>query len=97
MTTTGNAVTFINNTNKKLFLGFSDLMKRMGVALPPQLLTSPHLALQKEQRERRTEGPSKVGGEVKPSLLTKGGLHRKRGAEKSSQPPTKKTKNVGRW
>ena len=53
MTATGSAVTFINSSNKSIFLGFSNLMRRMGVALPPQLATSPHLALQKEQSKRQ--------------------------------------------
>ncbi len=49
----GNAVTFINNSNKTVFLSFSEMMVRMGVALPPQLTSSPHLALQREKRKQR--------------------------------------------
>lgn len=52
MTAKGSAVTFVNNSNKSVFLVFSDLMVRLGVALPPQLTSSPHLALQREQRKR---------------------------------------------
>ena len=48
----GNAITFINNSNKNIFLSFSDLMKKMGVSLPAQLTTSPYLALQREKRKR---------------------------------------------
>ena len=49
----GNAVTFINNSNKGIFLSFAEMMARMGVALPPQLTSSPHLALQREKRKQR--------------------------------------------
>lgn len=53
MGSAGNAVTFINNSNKGTFLSFADMMSRMGVALPPQLTSSPHLALQRERRKQR--------------------------------------------
>ena len=49
---TGNAVTFINNTNKSIFLSFSDLMKRIGVVLPAQLRSSPHLMLQRDKKRQ---------------------------------------------
>ena len=54
----GTAITFINNTSKSLFLGFSELMGRSRVSLPPQLTTSPHLTLQREQRKRQRQSSS---------------------------------------
>jgi len=46
-------VTFINNSNKSLFLGLHDMLARLGVAIPQELLTSPYLALQLDERKRK--------------------------------------------
>lgn len=58
---TGSAITFINNTSKNLFLSFMDLMSGVGVALPPQLSSSPHLVLQREQRKRFATASQTLG------------------------------------
>ena len=68
----GCAVTFINNSNKSLFLGLHGMLARLGVAIPPELLTSPYLALQLEERKRKM---ADSGGEE--SSKTPGSKRRK--------------------
>ncbi|XP_074624416.1 putative ATP-dependent RNA helicase DDX59 [Acropora palmata] len=46
---TGWALTFINNTNKNVFLGLVDSLQPLGVKLPQELLNSPYL---QQQRQR---------------------------------------------
>lgn len=46
---TGWALTFINNTNKNVFLGLVDSLQASGVKLPQELLNSPYL---QQQRQR---------------------------------------------
>ncbi|XP_067041515.1 probable ATP-dependent RNA helicase DDX59 [Acropora muricata] len=45
----GWALTFINNTNKNVFLGLVDSLQPLGVKLPQELLNSPYL---QQQRQR---------------------------------------------
>ncbi len=65
----GYAVTFINATNRSQFLGFYDLLNRLGVAIPPELVTSPYLSLQRDYRKRKIEEHD--GGESTSSLSKK--------------------------
>ncbi|KAL5482070.1 hypothetical protein EMCRGX_G022351 [Ephydatia muelleri] len=51
----GWATTFINAENKGVFADLVDVLEPLGVQLPPQLLTSPYLALQREQRKRKEQ------------------------------------------
>ena len=57
----GYAVTFINNECKSIFADFVDLLRPLGVQFPPQLINSPHLRLQEEQRKRKSSGTNKGG------------------------------------
>ena len=49
----GWAVTFVNNENKGVFADLVDVLQPLGVQLPSQLLHSPLLGLQREQRKRK--------------------------------------------
>lgn len=51
----GWAVTFINAENKGVFADLVDVLEPLGVQLPCQLVSSPHLILQREQRKRKQE------------------------------------------
>ncbi|KAM3876553.1 putative ATP-dependent RNA helicase DDX59 [Diretmus argenteus] len=54
----GTAITFLNNNNKRLFLGVVNRVKPTGSILPPQLLNSPHLhEQQRRERQRAKLGP----------------------------------------
>ena len=57
----GWATTFINAENKGVFADLVDVLEPLGVHLPSQLLTSPYLALQREQRKRKEEGSQGKG------------------------------------
>ena len=46
----GFAISFINNSNKKLFLELKELFDITGTSLPAELTNSPHLLRQQEQR-----------------------------------------------
>ncbi|KAM9797773.1 putative ATP-dependent RNA helicase DDX59 [Syngnathus typhle] len=48
----GTAITFLNNNNKRLFLGVVNRVKPTGTILPPQLLNSPHL-YEQQRREKQ--------------------------------------------
>ncbi|XP_037105907.1 probable ATP-dependent RNA helicase DDX59 isoform X1 [Syngnathus acus] len=50
----GTAITFLNNNNKRLFLGVVNRVKPTGTILPPQLLNSPHLY--EQQRREKQQG-----------------------------------------
>ncbi|XP_017334045.1 probable ATP-dependent RNA helicase DDX59 [Ictalurus punctatus] len=49
----GTAITFMNNNNKRLFLGIVERVKPTGSQLPPQLLNSPHL-IEQQRRARKS-------------------------------------------
>ncbi|XP_077441357.1 putative ATP-dependent RNA helicase DDX59 [Vanacampus margaritifer] len=53
----GTAITFLNNNNKRLFLGVVNRVKPTGTILPPQLLNSPHL----HEQQRREKQQAKLG------------------------------------
>ncbi|XP_077391435.1 putative ATP-dependent RNA helicase DDX59 [Festucalex cinctus] len=53
----GTAITFLNNNNKRLFLGVVNRVKPTGTILPPQLLNSPHL----HEQQRREKQQAKFG------------------------------------
>uniref|UniRef100_A0A3P9MIY8 RNA helicase n=1 Tax=Oryzias latipes TaxID=8090 RepID=A0A3P9MIY8_ORYLA len=54
----GTAITFLNNNNKRLFLGVVNRVKPTGSILPPQLLNSPYLhEQQRRERQKSTLGP----------------------------------------
>ncbi|KAM9761430.1 putative ATP-dependent RNA helicase DDX59 [Menidia menidia] len=54
----GTAITFLNNNNKRLFLGVVNRVKPTGSILPPQLLNSPHLHEQRRREKQKTKmGP----------------------------------------
>ncbi|XP_030832306.1 probable ATP-dependent RNA helicase DDX59 [Strongylocentrotus purpuratus] len=62
--TNGTAMTFINNSSKKLFLQFTGTLKPLGVILPPELINSPHLSYHRQQhrsRDRRVDASSHRG------------------------------------
>lgn len=40
-----------------VFVDLVDILEPLGVQLPSQLLTSPYLALQREQRKRKLDAP----------------------------------------
>ncbi|XP_054645292.1 probable ATP-dependent RNA helicase DDX59 isoform X2 [Dunckerocampus dactyliophorus] len=64
----GTAITFLNNNNKRLFLGVVNRVKPTGTILPPQLLNSPHLF----EQQRREKQQAKLGpGDT---LVTKNNL-----------------------
>ena len=52
----GLAITFVNNTNKAVFLDLVETVQAHGVKLPDELLHSPHLSSQQHERERRRKG-----------------------------------------
>lgn len=52
----GLAFTFINNSNKSVFLDLVEIVKAHGVKLPDELLNSPHLSSQKYERDRKRTG-----------------------------------------
>ncbi|XP_072245430.1 probable ATP-dependent RNA helicase DDX59 [Leuresthes tenuis] len=64
----GTAITFLNNNNKRLFLGVVNRVKPTGSILPPQLLNSPHL----HEQQRRERQKTKTGHED--TLVTKNNL-----------------------
>lgn len=47
----GLALTFINNTNKAVFLDLVEAVQPHGVKLPDELLNSPYLSSQQHERE----------------------------------------------
>jgi ATP-dependent RNA helicase DDX59 len=49
----GLAMTFINNTNKAVFLHLVEAVQAHGVKLPDELLNSPHLSSQQYEREHK--------------------------------------------
>ena len=51
---TGFAISFINNSNKDIFLGLFELFRDSNVKLPAELVNSPYLKQQQEQRGRKT-------------------------------------------
>jgi len=51
---TGWALTFINNTNKSVFLDLVETLQPLGVHLPEELLNSPYLLQQKQRRSDST-------------------------------------------
>ncbi|XP_051930515.1 probable ATP-dependent RNA helicase DDX59 [Hippocampus zosterae] len=53
----GTAITFLNNNNKRLFLGVVNRVKPTGTILPPQLLNSPHLHEQQRREKQAKFGP----------------------------------------
>ncbi|XP_061539665.1 probable ATP-dependent RNA helicase DDX59 isoform X1 [Phycodurus eques] len=53
----GTAITFLNNNNRRLFLGVVKRVKPTGTILPPQLLNSPHL----HEQQRREKQQAKLG------------------------------------
>uniref|UniRef100_A0A3Q0RPP8 RNA helicase n=1 Tax=Amphilophus citrinellus TaxID=61819 RepID=A0A3Q0RPP8_AMPCI len=64
----GTAITFLNNNNKRLFLGVVNRVKPTGSILPPQLLNSPHLhEQQRRERQKNKKQPED-------SLVTKNNL-----------------------
>ncbi|XP_034069012.1 probable ATP-dependent RNA helicase DDX59 isoform X1 [Gymnodraco acuticeps] len=64
----GTAITFLNNTHKRMFLEVVKRVKATGSSLPPQLLNSPYLHEQ-QKRERK-----KVKQESDNTLVTKNNL-----------------------
>ena len=48
---TGWALTFINNTNKLVFLDLVETLQPLGVNLPEELLNSPYLHQQKQRKK----------------------------------------------
>ncbi|XP_029988960.1 putative ATP-dependent RNA helicase DDX59 [Sphaeramia orbicularis] len=63
----GTAITFLNNNNKRLFLGVVNRVKPTGSILPPQLLNSPHL----HEQQRRERQKAKTGSDI---LVTQNNL-----------------------
>lgn len=55
---TGWALTFINNTNKLVFLDLVETLQPLGVNLPEELLNSPYL-LQQKQRTKESANKRK--------------------------------------
>lgn len=53
----GWALTFINNTNKLIFLNLVETLKPLGVKLPEELLKSPYLV---QQRQRTKESANNI-------------------------------------
>lgn len=53
----GSALTFINNTNKLIFLNLVETLKPLGVNLPEELLKSPYLL---QQRQRTKEAANRT-------------------------------------
>ena len=64
----GTAITFLNNTHKRMFLEVVKRVKATGSSLPPQLLNSPYLHEQ-QKRERK-----KAKQESDNTLVTKNNL-----------------------
>ncbi|XP_053740978.1 probable ATP-dependent RNA helicase DDX59 [Synchiropus splendidus] len=62
----GTAITFLNNSNKRLFLDVVKRVKPTGSILPPQLLNSPHLHEQQKKDKYNTKS-----GETGDQLVTK--------------------------
>ena len=52
----GLAITFINNTNKGVFLDLTETIQPHGVKLPPELTNSSHLAQQRYDRKHKRQG-----------------------------------------
>uniref|UniRef100_G3P293 RNA helicase n=1 Tax=Gasterosteus aculeatus TaxID=69293 RepID=G3P293_GASAC len=54
----GTAITFLNNSNKRLFIEVVKRVKPTGSILPPQLLNSPHLhEQQRREKQKAKQGP----------------------------------------
>lgn len=58
----GWAVSFINNECKGIFSELVELLHPLGVQFPPQLINSPHLKLQQEQRKRTSSDSNTSSG-----------------------------------
>uniref|UniRef100_H0VCB7 Probable ATP-dependent RNA helicase DDX59 n=1 Tax=Cavia porcellus TaxID=10141 RepID=H0VCB7_CAVPO len=64
---TGTAITFINNSSKRLFWDIAKRVKPTGSILPPQLLNSPYLHDQKrkeQQKDKRTQNDLVTGANL---------------------------------
>ena len=56
----GLAITFINNTNKAVFLDLAEALQPHGVKLPDELVNSPHLSSQQYQREHQRKSRKRM-------------------------------------
>ena len=54
--TTGWALTFINSSNKNVFLDLVSTLEPLGVHLPPELTNSPYLHQQKQRKTKEFSG-----------------------------------------
>ncbi|XP_010778417.1 probable ATP-dependent RNA helicase DDX59 [Notothenia coriiceps] len=54
----GTAITFLNNTHKRMFLEVVKRVKATGSSLPPQLLNSPYLHEQQKRERKKTKQES---------------------------------------
>ena len=56
----GLAITFINNTNKAVFLDLTEALQPHGVKLPDELVNSPYLSSQQYQREHKRKSRKRM-------------------------------------
>ena len=82
--TSGWALTFVNNTNKRVFLDLVETLQPLGVTLPAPLLNSPFLLQAKQRRNAERAGTKRkhreefVNRDNLMDLLKKSAMRRKK-------------------